>query len=232
MAENFDQYKPPRGTKEYADLYDEFITVMEGYVNELIDAREGETDLLTNLANYLNYTLVSNVDGDSTYKCTNMSEGTDDYDYITVKQANSLSSTGITGVNDIGIGTLLANDILVVNAAGSALEGRPCTYTTVSGTFGCAYNGNYNVNVSSSPAETTLPAGINGGCISFSDLGGNVDGSHTITIYSATNEKIFGLEGWSGGADGPLLINNYAHISFTLVYTGSTFGWVLTNLLR
>jgi hypothetical protein len=225
---NFDDFKPISGTTDYVSKYDAFITALEEYATEEENAREGYANLLVNLqTDYLGYTLGQNLDGASdTYKCTNMAPGSNDNDYITILQANSLSGTIAQNIEDVSVGSLLPNDILVIEPGGNFIEGRSTKYTTIPGT--CEANGNYDMALSSSKI-TNLPAGSEGMVISFADLDGNASISTTLTIKPNGSEKIMAIASDSGW----LIVDDYPYCSFDLVYTNdSAFGWTLARFQR
>ena len=228
MAVNFGPYKPIAGRTDYVKKYDDFITVLQGYAQELEDAAEGETDLQTNLANnYIGYVLANNIDGDTeTYKCVNMLVGSDDQDYITVAQANSIGGTAPTNITDVAVGALNANDILVVNAAGNAITGRPCSYTDCPTSGTVLANKNYDMNLTVSKS-VTLPSGASEGTtISFADIQGKLTSSITLDITPNASEYMMGLAVGQG-----ITFDAYPHCSFDLVASGITgFGWTLARL--
>lgn len=241
---DFSIYKPIVGTKDYIDKYTDFVNAMEAYANEEEAAREGETTILANLTNnYLNYTLETNVNGASnTYKCTNMANGTGDQDYITVSQANSWTAGTFADISDVGVGSLNANDILVINTDGTAITGRPTSYTILTNGSTVIPNGNYDMDLAGVSKTITLPdieaiasADRNGIIVSFADIGGNLDVSHTLTIQpnsTTTTQKIMGITSDSGN----LIIDDYPFCSFDLVYTSTSdtdsFGWTLARFQR
>ena len=216
--------------------YDAFIDDAEDIAQEVEAAREtgtsGATSLVLNLANYVKYTLAAPIDGNGTYKCTNMLNGTDSQDYCTVAQANAIAATGgVATIETVNVGTLGPNDIVVVNTTGTAFTGRPTTYTNVP-TSSLA-NGNYNMNLSGGSKVTNLPAGIVGMVISYADIGGYAGQTSTgspnlpnLTITANGSEKIMNV------ASDPLVIDDYPYCSFDLVYTGATFGWTLARFQR
>jgi len=233
---NFDPYKPSAGSTDYVVKYDNFITIIEDYASEVEAAREGESTLLENLEqNYIGYTLEANINGDSnTYKCTNRAPAEDAQDYVTWEQAQSIvsgSEDPPTNVTDVGVGSLNANDILVINGAGTAITGRPCSYEqlTLASTNVLA-NKNYDMNIPSGGRIVNLPDSPSiGTTISFADIQGLITSSNKLTINPSstptTARYIMGLV-----IDIPLEIDAYEYCSFDLVYTGiSTFGWTLAR---
>jgi hypothetical protein len=223
----FDVYKPTIGTKDYLTRYDAFIDEMQAYAVDVDAARDGELTILANLtANYIGYTLGADIDGLVTYKCINMPSGVDAQDYITVSQANSIAASGgVTSIVDISVGTLQANDILVVEPGGGFITGRSTKYTNHIATS--VANGNYNMNLENGGTQVTaLPAGIDGTVISFADLSGSANATDNFTITANGTDKIMGV------TTDPLVINDYPYCSFDLVYTGAAFGWTLARFQR
>ena len=228
---DFDQYKIAIGDTGdiYPNKYNGFVTATEAYATEIENAREGESNLVTNLqSNYISYTLSTNVSGDSTYKCTSMADGVDPQDYITKAQADSISGAADapSTIALVGTGGLSANDILVVNSSGSAITGRPTNYSAVP--VNSAINGSYAMNVSGGAKTTNLPAGVLGAVISYADVGGNLSLSNTLTITAASGEKIMG----SITNPDSLIINDYPFCSFDLVYISAAFGWLIARFQR
>lgn len=238
MANDYDfdlEFKVGIGDTDYPFKHDNLITAMEGYADEVEAARDGENSVLLNLQNnYINYTLSNDVNGNSnTYKCTNMPVGElGSNDYCTVAQAQSLVSGDVpTDITDlVPGGSFSPNDILVVNNTGDAITGRPTTYTNVPTTS--AANGNYDMNLGGGSNDTTLPTGSDGMVISYADLGGNAGkngGGPPQTPYLRIipngTEKIMGV-------NDDLYIDDYPYCSFDLVYTGTTFGWILARFQR
>ena len=223
---DFDTYRPIAGTTDYLTKYDDFITEMQAYATEEENAREGETDILANLNNnYINYTLAADIDGDSAYKCINMEDGVNSQDYITINQANSLSGSIPTSIEDLDVGTLQANDILVVNSTGSAITGRSTIYTNIMPNP-LEANGNYDMNLSGAKI-VYLPIGNPGTVVSFADIAGNITPTNKLTITPDGTEKIMGQ-----AAGEVLEIDDYPFCSFDLVYTNAAFGWTLARLQR
>lgn len=228
---NFDQYKPTVGLSDYPGLYDSFITEVQDYASEEEAARQGAATILANLqANYIGYTLGAPISGASTYKCTNMAPGTLDSDYLTIQQANQLTGSQPISIEEIDIGNLLPNDILVIDNAGDNITGRSTKYITVQSTS--AANGNYDMALTGGNQSTTLPAGQEGMVISFADLGGNAGVSGDLTIKPASGGSIMGITSDSGW----LIIDDYPYCSFDLVFTAASptdaFGWTLARFQR
>ena len=228
---DFDEYKPSAGSTDYVVKYDNFITVLQGYAQELEDARENENTLWDNLdQNYIGYVLGNNLDGSSTdgsdgYKCINMKNAVDAQDYITWDQAQSIGgTTQPTNITDVSVGQLLANDILVVNKDGNAITGRPCTYSTLANGATVAANGNYDMALSGNKT-IYLPSGASDGTtISFADIQGNLS-SFSLTITPESSGYIMGL-----ALNETLIMDTYDYCSFDLVFSGiSGFGWTLAR---
>jgi hypothetical protein len=211
----------------YPNKYTNFLNISEDRAQEVENARGGESTLVANLANYMEYTLATNVTGGG-FKCINMPNGaTGSQDYCTVSQALSLvgSSSTATAITDLAPGSSLsANDILVVDAAGTGIEGRSTVYSLVPANS--LANGNYNMNLSSSNRPTALPAGVAGMVISYADIGGHAGDPYKLTITANGSEKIMGT------ASDPLVVDDYPSCSFDLVYVDATFGWTMARLQR
>ena len=227
---DFDSYKPTIGLSNYPELYDDFLDVLELYADEEEAARQGESTILANLqANYIGYTLGASISGASTYKCTNMAPGTLDSDYLTIQQANQLTGSQPTSIQEIDIGTLQPNDILVIDNAGDNITGRSTKYTSVPTTS--AANGNYDMALGGGDKPTTLPVGQEGMVISFADLGGNAGVTGDLIITPATGASIMGL-----AANETLVIDDYPYCSFDLVFTSASptdsFGWTIARFQR
>lgn len=233
---DFDEYKPIVGLSDYPTLYNNFITRVQGYATEEENAREYHVtnnpvvSILENLqANYIKYTLAAPVSGASTHKCTNMAAGVLASDYITIQQANQLTGVQPGSIEEIDVGSLQPNDILVVDSFGNHITGRSTKYITVPATS--AENGNYDMALGTGNKFTTLPVGQEGMVISYADLGGNagVSGNLTITPYSGAS--IMGL-----AANETLVIDDYPYCSFDLVFTSATptdaFGWTIARFQR
>jgi hypothetical protein len=223
----------------YPAKYTGFVNASEARAEEVEDAREfstsGATNLEDNLANYMKYTIVTNVSGGNSFKCINMKNGdSDSQDYCTVGQAESLLNSGgsqAQSIEDLAVGTLSANDILVVNTLGGAITGRSTVYSTLISP--CVANGNYDMGLSTGDKNTTLPAGVLGTVISFADIGGYAglgDPPVKLTITPASGERIMGQT--TTMPTGNLIVDDYPSCSFDLVYVNSTFGWTMARLQR
>ena len=226
---DYSGFKPITGTLDYINKYSLFIDEMETQAGEVETAREGETNLVTNLQdNYVKYTLAADLDGSSTYKCTNMAPASANSDYATWGQAQGLSGGTVpVNITDLVPGTLTANQIVVTSTDGLSIVGRDATYTTISTSpLTVAYNKKYDLNMTSNRV-INLPAGIAGGIISFADLGGIASGGNTATINPNGSEKIM-----SQGAGVSLTVDDFDYISFDLVYINATIGWTVCNLQR
>lgn len=233
---DFETFVPQSGDNDYPTKIQNFINAMEDYATELEAAREGETDLVTNLANYLAYLLTANVDGDSTYKCTNMPNATDLQDYVTYGQAQSMSTGAVTDITDLGPGTLNANDIVVVNDTATGVVGRPTKYSVKTGNpFYCTYNENIDMNLTTS-RSCYLPVGKIGAMVGFADVGGFITDSIGLTIYpnqNSTDKIMKFINNTSYPEYGTsLLVKDYQFVNFKLVYISAEMGWVILELQR
>jgi hypothetical protein len=226
---DYSGYKPNIGTTDYTTKYPNFVDELQARANEIETAREGETDLQTNLStNYLSYTLGDNISGSSnTYKCTNMAPAVSANDYVTKNQVDGLTGDVPTDITELSPGGIAANQIIVASTNGTTVTGRDTTYTQIGTTpFSAAYNKMYDMNIDG--AKTiNLPAGIEGGIIGFADLGGNA-GDYTITINANGTDKLMDLS----SPNNVLTVDDFQNISFKLVYSGATYGWVVTELQR
>ena len=229
---DFTQYKISLGEvgTSYADKHDNFIDASETYATEIENAREGEATVVANLQNnYIKYILQANINGGSTYKCTNMLPADDNQDYITLLQAQTLAGGASTpqDLNSVGVGSMQPNDVLVIEPNGSYITKRSSTYTTVPTT--CVANGNYDMELSGGSRSTTLPTGTAGMVISFADIGGNIiESTRYLDITSAVGQTIMGI----GTSADVLRIDAYPYCSFDLVYINTAFGWSLARMQR
>jgi hypothetical protein len=230
---NYTQYKIDLGESgaSYPDKYNGFVNVSEARAEEVEDAREfatsGATNLEDNLVNYMKYTLTTNVSGSLGFKCVNMINGApDSQDYCTVAQAQSLSGGfQATSIEDLDVGSLQINDILVINTDGDAITGRSTAYTPRISLS--VANGNYDMGLSTGSKSTLLPPGIAGTVISFADLGGHAGIDGNLTISPSFGQNIMNLPD-----NDPLVIDDYPSCSFDLVYVNSTFGWTIARFQR
>ena len=232
---------------ENIQLFDTIIT-FESYMEgaTILQRSTGDTAVIDTVVSIDQLTIAepTNLDwgvGDeyvifTGYRCENMPDGVNSQDYVTKRQLDAFSPEAPPSfITELRIPDPPAgegddyyrNAMLVVGEDGQNLTTRPTKYELKTGTFTCEYNGNYNVNVSAGSASTTLPTGVNGGIISFADIGGHISNSNTLTITPDGTEIIMGQDPGES-----LIINDYPHISFKLVYVNSTFGWTITEMQR
>lgn len=226
---NFINYKISLYSRDYPDKYNDFVDEMQSWATEVEQARQGEVDLVTNLnTNYVKYTLTSNLDGGATFKCTNMLDATHLQDYVTYKQALGLSGSQSTAISDLSVGSLSANDIVVIDPTGTSISGRSTIYTAAQQTQVLELNKNYNIspvlnNYVSLPAPTT-----NGSTIGIADLNG-VIGTGSVEIRPSSGDSIM----WQA-TNAPLTLDKFKYLSFKLVYITNVGSptWVITELQR
>lgn len=233
---DYSSYKPITGDSiNYPTQYDNFIDDAEAVATEVENAREAAGTLISNLTtNYAKYSLSQDINGISTYKCINMPNPVDPQDYATKYYLDNLVGSAPTDITGMGPGALNPNDRLVINAAGTAITGRPTSYwtslngfTPITANFSAAYNDNIHFNVSGGGFSIYLPAGIVGGIVNFADIEGTVSATNVLTVDPATGERIMGLP-----LNENLLVNAFPNVSFGMVYVSASFGWSLTNLQR
>jgi hypothetical protein len=241
---NYTSYKPtvypPDGDTDYPDTVNNLIdAVEEDIAQELEDARAiNSPSLLDTLNNYyVQYTLVKNIDGlhdsanpDSGYRLTAMANGSADYDYVTLSQAET-----ILGVTNPDVDDLTASSPLNLASAeyrgssnGNSISTFDFTTSTLTNNTTYLSPGDYN---------KTYYLDFSGESITEIKLDGpgmvpkNGDRLRFIFKLPETNDsiqdstnKIMGLtETITFGKD-------YDHVIYDLVYTSSIKGWFFTSV--
>lgn len=169
----------------------------------------------------------------SKYKATNMPSPISNNDYATKGYVLGLTGDAAQEITAVGTGELQANDIIVVNEDGDALTGRPTNFNVIrnsSSVVPLEFNDNVLFDATGGSFYAYLPQGTTrvGGIVSFADILGTVSTTNTFTIYPHATEKIMGLS----AGEGLVIDQEFSRITFSLLYTGASFGWCIINLQR
>jgi hypothetical protein len=218
----------------YPQIFENFIYAVQDTDTEVENARQNHNSLLENLqTDYINYTLLSNINGSELVKFSNMKVGINGHDYVTATQVDEY--LGIKDVTEIGYnGTLQDEDSeLYVSDINELSEfDTDCIALTVGAPgvylYPSKFNAIYYLDWSITneklitldfPVGSVPDAKPGDRLIFIFKLPGATDG------ISTSNKRIMGL------ADHRINFgDNLTFAIYSLVYVNTSIGWFFKNV--